>query len=305
MRPLFLTSLVSLLILSPSISSALQVMGHRGARGEFSENTIPGFLHALNIGVDSLEMDVRMSSQGELIVVHNEKIPKEACHFSPKTPQAIRQRKSHRIDSFTAQELTYLQCDKKLKKFPLQKTLSSATLSSLRLTLKTILAAPGGDKVRFSIEMKPNGLPIPIKFGLSPKAEPFAKKLWDIISEFQLQDRVHIDSFVPDYLKALKAMAPNVKLTFSLLPIVGFFQYFFATYNEDKVFFHRIHLMSKGLSDFMVQAVIHKAHDLGQEVFINDRQQKAEWQHYLTLGVDGFCTDYPSQLLNFRLKNKH
>ncbi len=47
------------------------VYGHRGARGEAPENTIAGARHAVERGVRHLEIDLRLSADGELVVVHD------------------------------------------------------------------------------------------------------------------------------------------------------------------------------------------------------------------------------------------
>jgi glycerophosphoryl diester phosphodiesterase len=47
------------------------VYGHRGARGEAPENTIAGALHAVSRGVRHLEIDLRLSSDGQLVVIHD------------------------------------------------------------------------------------------------------------------------------------------------------------------------------------------------------------------------------------------
>ena len=47
------------------------VYGHRGARGEAPENTIAGARHAVSRGVRHLEIDLRLSADGQLVVVHD------------------------------------------------------------------------------------------------------------------------------------------------------------------------------------------------------------------------------------------
>lgn len=47
------------------------VYGHRGARGEAPENTIAGARHAVARGTRHLEIDLRLSADGELVVVHD------------------------------------------------------------------------------------------------------------------------------------------------------------------------------------------------------------------------------------------
>ena len=46
------------------------VHGHRGSPGRHPENSIPGFLEAVEIGCDHLEMDVVISGDGQVVVSH-------------------------------------------------------------------------------------------------------------------------------------------------------------------------------------------------------------------------------------------
>lgn len=47
------------------------VVGHRGNRAHAPENTLPAFAEAVALGVDALELDVRLSADGEVIVLHD------------------------------------------------------------------------------------------------------------------------------------------------------------------------------------------------------------------------------------------
>ncbi|MFT7030399.1 MAG: glycerophosphoryl diester phosphodiesterase, partial [Marinoscillum sp.] len=48
----------------------LDLQGHRGCRGLLPENSIAGFIHAIDLGVATLEMDVVLDAENELIVSH-------------------------------------------------------------------------------------------------------------------------------------------------------------------------------------------------------------------------------------------
>jgi glycerophosphoryl diester phosphodiesterase len=50
---------------------AIDLQGHRGARGLFPENTLAGFSAALAIGVDSFELDVAVTADGVPVVSHD------------------------------------------------------------------------------------------------------------------------------------------------------------------------------------------------------------------------------------------
>jgi glycerol-3-phosphate dehydrogenase len=48
----------------------IDIQGHRGARGLFPENTITSFIEAVKLGVDTLEMDVVISKDMQVVVSH-------------------------------------------------------------------------------------------------------------------------------------------------------------------------------------------------------------------------------------------
>lgn len=49
----------------------IQVIGHRGAAGLEPENTLRSYRRALDIGVQYVETDVRLTSDGHLVVMHD------------------------------------------------------------------------------------------------------------------------------------------------------------------------------------------------------------------------------------------
>ena len=50
------------------------IYGHRGASGHAPENTLEAFRLALDMGADGFELDVHMSRDGELVVIHDETV---------------------------------------------------------------------------------------------------------------------------------------------------------------------------------------------------------------------------------------
>ncbi len=46
-------------------------VGHRGAKAYAPENTLASFRKAIEIGVDAIELDVRKTKDGHLIVIHD------------------------------------------------------------------------------------------------------------------------------------------------------------------------------------------------------------------------------------------
>ena len=57
----------------------VDIQGHRGARGLLPENTIPAFKKALDLGVTTLELDLCVTGDGQLIVSHEPWISPNIC----------------------------------------------------------------------------------------------------------------------------------------------------------------------------------------------------------------------------------
>jgi len=47
------------------------IVGHRGARALYPENTVISFEKAIEMGVDGIETDLNMTKDGELVVIHD------------------------------------------------------------------------------------------------------------------------------------------------------------------------------------------------------------------------------------------
>ena len=50
------------------------VVGHRGAMGHAPENTLPSFRKGRELGADTIELDVRLSGDGQIVVIHDSKV---------------------------------------------------------------------------------------------------------------------------------------------------------------------------------------------------------------------------------------
>jgi len=71
MKKLFLCALFLFSINTFAQTAAtVEIEGHRGARGWLPENTIPSFIKALEFGVDTLELDVVISQDNQLVISH-------------------------------------------------------------------------------------------------------------------------------------------------------------------------------------------------------------------------------------------
>jgi glycerophosphoryl diester phosphodiesterase len=54
-------------------------IGHRGARGYVLENTLLSFQKALELGCDGIELDIHLSKDKKLVVIHDDTVDRTTC----------------------------------------------------------------------------------------------------------------------------------------------------------------------------------------------------------------------------------
>ena len=52
----------------------MKIYGHRGYSGKYPENTMLAFRKAAEAGCDGIELDVQLTKDGKLVVIHDETV---------------------------------------------------------------------------------------------------------------------------------------------------------------------------------------------------------------------------------------
>ena len=73
-------------------------IGHRGAKGHLPENTLASFQKAIDLGANGIELDVNLSADGQVIVMHDETIDRTTDGKGAVKQQPLAVLKTHRID---------------------------------------------------------------------------------------------------------------------------------------------------------------------------------------------------------------
>ncbi len=82
----------------------MKVMGHRGAAGLALENTLDGFKLAKILGVDSIELDIHITKDNHLVVVHDSNLSRVS-----NNSRIVRQSTLKEIQSITLfDEISYV-----------------------------------------------------------------------------------------------------------------------------------------------------------------------------------------------------
>ena len=190
----------------------VSIEGHRGARGHLPENTIPSFLLAIDLGADTLEMDVVITKDKRVLVSH-EPWFHHAISLDPKGKRIPREtEREHNIF-----QMTYVETRKydvgsignfgfpDQKPMKVHKPLMTDVFKAVEEFVKDKRFAP----IRYNIEIK-SGLQGDGTF--HPAPAEFAQLVLADVKKFGLEKRVIIQSFDVRPLHELKRTAPDLPL---------------------------------------------------------------------------------------------
>lgn len=213
---LFLFSL-SLLISCNSREMDLtnfDVQGHRGCRGIMPENTIQGFIHALDLGVHTLEMDLVISQDSQVIVSH-EAFFNHEISLSPNGDTISKdQELDFNLYKMSLSEIQAFDVGQKIHpRFPLQTKLKvvKPTLSSVIDTVESYILQNKLRRIKYNLEIKR----IPEQDEIfHPKVDVFVDLVMKTIFEKDIQEYVIIQSFDVETLKILRIRYPEIQIAF-------------------------------------------------------------------------------------------
>ncbi|MFS0879225.1 glycerophosphodiester phosphodiesterase [Metabacillus niabensis] len=154
------------------------VVAHRGAAGYAPENTMAAFRKAVELKADFIELDIQMSKDGELVVIHDPTVD--------RTTNGVGE-----IRNLTYNEIKQLDAGKWF-----HKNFSGEKVP----TLQEVLTEFSG-KISFLIEIK------------NPNLYPeIVEKLTNILSEKQQTNDIIVQSFDFELLEKVHQQLPTLKL---------------------------------------------------------------------------------------------
>lgn len=207
------TLILSLNLFSQEIErEEFDVQGHRGCRGLYPENSIPGFFYALELGVTTLEMDVVITKDEQVILSHEPFISRQICLGLDGEELTEDEEEKLNIYKMEYDEVAQYDCGTKPHPyFPEQKKMqvSKPLLTDVINEIEDYIDKNDLDPVFYNIETKttPEG-----DGEHHPAPEFFIDLLMDAIQQFDIENRVIIQSFDVRTLQAMKQYYPEYKL---------------------------------------------------------------------------------------------
>lgn len=190
----------------------IEIHGHRGFRGRWPENTLVGFLNAINAGATGLEMDVVVSADKQLVVSHEPWMAHTICLDISGNEIPETEEKSHNFYKMAYGQIRLYNCGSKQNpSFP-EQTLAPATKPLLKEVIEAAKAkiAGTGRQITYNIEIKSS----PEEEGeFYPSPEEFVRLLLNQLALFSLPgNRVLVQSFDHRILQEMKRQAPDYVL---------------------------------------------------------------------------------------------
>lgn len=269
------------------------VQGHRGARGLKPENSIPAFLTALDYGVTTLELDVVVTKDKQLVVSHEPWMSATICLTPEGDPIDKKEEKQYNIYQMTYEEISVFDCGSRGHEgFPQQDKIpvSKPLLRDVIAAVEDHIRSFSRYEVDYNIEIKSS------QDGdgeFHPGPEEFSDLVYDLLDQYLPMRRVVIQSFDFRVLKYWHKTYPNVRLS-ALVENTGSTSANLAALGFDpSVYSPYYKLVTKSMVNFL--------HRRGIRIVPWTVNEDSDMLSMKALGVDGFITDYPDRPGKFRM----
>lgn len=266
----------------------LDKQGHRGCRGLHPENTIPGFLKAIDLGVTTLEMDLVITKDKQVILSHEPFFNHEITTL----PNGEYISESNER-GFNIYEMSYSE----VKKFDVGLKVHPRFLQQQKVKANKPLLSDVIDSVEIHVQTKQKQ---PVYYNIETKLQPqtdnlyhpepkeFVDLMMAVILAKKIENRVIIQSFDVRSLQYLQQNYPTIK---TALLVEAFDKKSFEKQIEDLGFTPTIYSPAQELVDKnLVQECRSKKIKLIPWT-VNDPETIRK---FVDMGVDGIITDYPN-----------
>lgn len=295
MRFLLVLVCMSTLSVAQSKLPAYDLQGHRGCRGLLPENTVPAFLKALELGVNTLELDVVISQDRQVVVSHDPYFNADFTSDPTGTPVDKKEQKNLVLYKMPYAEIQRYDVGStgnpafpEQKKEQAYKPLLSEVITKAESYRKdhNLPAFSYNIEIKSELDQYNVSQPAPI---------PFSDLVYEVISKNLAPERVIIQSFDFSILQLwrkrmdsgqykevrLAALVENTHGIDKNLEDLGF---------VPDIYSPQYRLINKEQIDVL--------HQRGMKVIPWTVNSPYDMVRLLTEGVDGLITDYPDRAKN-------
>jgi glycerophosphoryl diester phosphodiesterase len=258
-------------------------IAHRGARSLAPENTLAAARLAVAAGANMWELDVNMSADGELVVLHDDTLERTS-----NARLVFPERAPWKVNDFTLDELRRLDFGSwYVEQDPYQQIAAGKVSEDLLKsyvglpipTLQEALEFTQEHHFRVNVEIK--------DLSGTPQDRVVVEKVVDLIDRLRMTDRVLLSSFHHGYIERSREINPMIE-TAALIeeavanPLALLARLGARALNPDLAL----------TTPEMIQSLRMRGYD----VFVWTVNEEIDMQRLMDAGVSGIITDYPQRL---------
>lgn len=247
-----------------------RLFAHRGASGEAPENTLAAFRRAVALGIEYIELDVHLSRDGHVVVIHDATLERTTNGYGKVQAQTLGQ-----LQHWDA---GYRFSPDGGETFPFRAT--GITVPTLA---EVFQQCPG---VKFTVEIKPE----------EPAIE---EQVIAVVRACEREADVILASEHDRVLQRVRSLAPDLATSFAYGEVFDFIQRVatreLTGYRPPG---HAVQIPPKFQGvPLVTESTLAVAHEFSCEMHVWTINDAHEMMRLLELGVDGVMSDFPGVLL--------
>lgn len=231
----------------------VKVWAHRGASGYAPENTLEAFSLAAEMGADGIELDVQMTKDGELVVIHDEWIDRVSNG-------------SGKVADYTLEEL---------KQFHFNKTKPEYEKICRIPTLREVFELLQNTELTINIELKTG-------VNFYPGIE---KKVVELVHEMGWQNRILYSSFNHCSVLKVKKYDPNAEIAFLYMEQLA--------HAADYAIMNQVYTVNPSVLCTTLKDEMRECREKNVSVNVWTVNQEEDMRRLKEMGVNAIITNYP------------
>ncbi len=272
------------LLMNCSQKNIIDIQGHRGCRGSFPENSIPAFKKAIELGVQTLELDVVVSKDNIVVVSHEPFMNPIICLDSDRNEIKESEKLNYNLYQMTFDRIKQFDCGTKLNsRFPDQEK-----IRTLKPSLDEVIQVSKelNPKIKFSIEIKAE----PKYYGIfTPYPKEFVKLVLEVINKNEAFGLCNLQSFDLNILEEIKLQSPKMEVALLVDEVESISEKLDLLSYKPEIISPYFKLLTKESVDTYQKG--------GYKVIPWTVNSSEEMQQMIGFEVYGIITDYPDRLI--------
>jgi glycerophosphoryl diester phosphodiesterase len=197
--------LLILLAMACASEKTIDVQGHRGCRGLMPENSLPAFQKAIDLGVNTLELDIVISKDNKVVVSHEPFMSRKICYNPSGSEISEAMDMAYNLYEMTHEEIKTFDCGSKFHASYPNQTKIKVYKPLLREVFDLVRVNEAN--VNFNIEIKSN----PRYYGLyTPEPKAYVALVLQEIETHGMMQRSTLQSFDLNILEEIRKQSTEI-----------------------------------------------------------------------------------------------